>query len=95
MTLVLAFSVLGTAEALTFNTTTRTGDLQTVLPGDDFTITFSVTPDKTRTLVRERGCIRRSQLGAVDENGANRPGHLLDNSGYLINTDGNRLNSAA
>ena len=39
MVLVLAFSVQGTADALTFGTS-RTGDLQTVLANDDFSITF-------------------------------------------------------
>ena len=39
MVLVLAFSVQGIADALTFGTS-RSGDLQTVLPGDDFSITF-------------------------------------------------------
>ena len=39
MALVLAFSVQGIADALTFGTT-RTGDLQTVLPNHDFSITF-------------------------------------------------------
>ena len=39
MVLVLAFSVQGIADALTFGTS-RTGDLQTVLAGDDFSITF-------------------------------------------------------
>ena len=43
MALVLAFSVQGIADALTFGTT-RTGDLRTVLPGAKFNITFSVTP---------------------------------------------------
>ena len=39
MVLVLAFSVQGIADALTFGTS-RSGDFQTVLPGDDFSITF-------------------------------------------------------
>ena len=39
MVLVLAFSVQGIADALTFGTS-RTGDLQTVLANDDFSITF-------------------------------------------------------
>ena len=41
MVLVLAFSVQGIADALTFGTN-RSGDFQTVLPNDDFKITFSV-----------------------------------------------------
>ena len=42
MTLVLAFSVQGIADALTFGTT-RTGDLQTIVRGGTFSVTFSVT----------------------------------------------------
>ena len=41
MALVLAFSVQGIADALTFKES-RTGDLQTLLPNDKFTIKFSV-----------------------------------------------------
>ena len=41
MTLVLAFSVQGTADARTFGTT-KTGDLATVFKGQEFTIKFSV-----------------------------------------------------
>ena len=92
MTLVLAFSVLGTAEALRFNTTTRTGDLQTVLPGADIKITFSVSPNATRDLI-QRGGSYYAQSRAVDENGEPRSEHLLDSSGYLIRENGNRLNS--
>ena len=48
MALVLAFSVQGIADALTFTQprpgTKKTGDLQTVLPGAEFTISFSLTP---------------------------------------------------
>ena len=41
MVLVLAFSVLGnSADALTFSTS-RTGDLETVVPNEDFPIRFS------------------------------------------------------
>ena len=92
MVLVLAFSVQGIADALKFNTTTRTGDLQTVLPGNDFTITFSVTPNGNSTLIRD-GEAYKAQSNAVDENGTSRNAHLLDSSGYLIDRDGNRLNS--
>ena len=45
MVLVLAFSVQGIADALTFGTS-RTGDLQTKLPNEDFTITFHCSPWK-------------------------------------------------
>ena len=57
MVLVLAFSVQGIADALTFNTTTRTGDLQTVLPGDDFTITFSRNPQQEQYSHKRWGSI--------------------------------------
>ena len=43
MVLVLAFSVQGIADALTFGTT-RTGDLQTRVRGQDFSVTFTVDP---------------------------------------------------
>ena len=47
MALVLTFSVQGIADALTFTQpaagTKRTGDLQTLKPGDEFVITFSLT----------------------------------------------------
>ena len=39
---VLAFGVLGNADALTFGTT-RTGDLQTIVRGNSFSVTFDVT----------------------------------------------------
>ena len=42
MTLVLALGVQGIADALTFGTT-RTGDLQTVVRGESFSVTFAVT----------------------------------------------------
>ena len=38
---VLAFGVLGNADALTFGTT-RTGDLQTIVRGNSFSVTFAV-----------------------------------------------------
>ena len=44
MVLVLAFSVQGIADALTFGTT-RTNDLKTIFVGDTIDITFSVTLD--------------------------------------------------
>ena len=50
MTLVLAFSVQGIADALTFKKS-RTGDLQTVvLPDDEFTIKFSVEPTSSKDI---------------------------------------------
>ena len=49
MVLVLAFSVQGIADALTFGNT-RTGDLKTVFPGDEFSITFSVDTDSPKDI---------------------------------------------
>ena len=88
MVLVLAFSVQGTAEALKFNTTTRTGDLQTVLPGD-FTITFSATPDADSVLIRN-GEIYDDQSDAPTAPGSSVG---LDSAGYHIDNNGNKLNS--
>ena len=42
MTLVLAFSVQGIADALTFSTS-RSGDLETKAPNETFTIRFTAT----------------------------------------------------
>ena len=53
MMIVLAFSVQGIAEALTFGTT-RTGDLGKVLGGGQFTLSFTLTPH---------------QVAAVDQDG--------------------------
>ena len=51
MVLVLAFSVQGIADALTFGTS-RTGDLQTKLPNEDITISFTVVPGSNTTPIR-------------------------------------------
>ena len=59
MVLVLAFSVQGTADALTFTQPTpgtkKTGDLQTVLPGAEFTISFSLTPTRDTIITNASG----------------------------------------
>ena len=49
MALVLAFGVQGVADALTFQTT-RTGDLQTLSPGQRFVVSFNVTLNPRRAV---------------------------------------------
>ena len=44
MVLVLAFSVQGMADALTFGTTSRSGDLQTIRVDRDFKVRFTASP---------------------------------------------------
>ena len=56
MALVLAFSVQGIAEALTFETT-RTGDLGTVLGGGQFTLSFSLTPNQVEAVDQDGNLI--------------------------------------
>ena len=51
MALVLAFSVQGIADALTFSTS-RSGDLETKAPNETFTIRFSVSL-KGNTAIRK------------------------------------------
>ena len=87
MTLVLAFSVQGIAEALTFGTS-RTGDLQTVLPNEDFTISFSVSPGSNTTP------IRNVDGKLVSDDGNTR----INSSGYKvvdIGTSEYRISAAA
>ena len=72
MALVLVFSVQGIADALTFGTT-RTGDLKTVFPGEEFSITFSVNRDSEAD-------IKNSEKRQVTEDLAT----LIDSSGYEV-----------
>ena len=82
LTFVLAFSVQGTAEALTFGTS-RSGDLATELPApNDFDIRFSVS-------LKGNTSIRNDDDDLVDESD-----NLIDNSGYYINADGDYVDSA-
>ena len=77
MALVLAFSVQGIADALTFGTT-RTGDLQTVLPDEDFTISFSVSPGGNTTRITDA-------TGKLIKDGADpNANERIDGSGYLV-----------
>ena len=52
LALVLAFSVQGIADALTFSRPSNSGDLQTVFVGRDFTISFSVSLGSNTTPIR-------------------------------------------
>ena len=82
MALVLAFSVQGIADALTFSTS-RTGDLATELRApNDFDIRFSVS-------LKGNTSIKNSAGALVDEGG-----NLINSSGYYINEDGDYVTSA-
>ena len=87
MTLVLAFSVQGIADALTFKKS-RTGDLQTVvLPDDEFTIKFSVEPTSSKD-ISAQGVTPRRQIAeaGVTENGDSDLDDRtpIDSSGYML-----------
>ena len=79
MALVLAFSVQGIAEALTFSTS-RSGDLETKAPNETFTIRFSVSL-KGNTAIRIAGDLVK------DSTSNNGNSARIDSSGYLV-TDG-------
>ena len=77
ITLVLAFSVRGIADALTFSTS-RSGDLETEAPNEQFTIRFSVSL-KGNTAIRSGGnLVKDSTTTGGAEN------HRIDSSGYLV-----------
>ena len=84
LTLVLAFSVLGTAEALTFRES-RTGDLQTIITGNEFTVSFSVTLGSNTTRITKKGKLIKDsvELGAPFDNFTDAD-HRIDSSGYLV-----------
>ena len=85
MTLVLAFSVQGIADALTFGTTRR-GDLATKSPGEEFTITFSVSLGSNTTRITDaNGMLIKDS--SSDGGAANA---RIDSSGYLVVDIGNR-----
>ena len=77
MALVLAFSVQGIAEALTFSTS-RSGDLETKAPNETFTIRFSVSL-KGNTAIRIAGDLVKDST--ADGGAANA---RIDSSGYLV-----------
>ena len=74
MTLVLVFSVQGIAGALTFKES-RSGDLQTLLPGDTFTIRFSVNLNSSKDIFDTDVTPKRQE----DETGID-----IDSSGYKV-----------
>ena len=76
MALVLAFSVQGVADALTFGTT-RTGDLKTMIPGTEFTVSFSVS-------LKGNTSIKNSDGKLVREDYTTR----IDSSGYAVTVVG-------
>ena len=75
MALVLAFSVQGIADALTFGTS-RSGDFQTVLANQDFTISFSVSPGSNTTPIRNKD----GKLVSVSDNDTTR----INSAGYKV-----------
>ena len=77
MTLVLAFSVQGIAEALTFSTS-KTGDLETKAPNEQFTIRFSVSL-KGNTAIRSGGNLVKDNTATGGTADAR-----IDSSGYLV-----------
>ena len=66
MALALTFSVQGTADALTFGTT-RTGDLKTYFPGDEFSITFNVKRKTAATIKNASDKTVNEEVGTDDE----------------------------
>ena len=78
MVLVLAFSVQGIADALTFGTS-RSGDLQTASEKQDFKITFSVSPASNTTAIKDNGNLIKDSTSTGGEAGAR-----IDSSGYLV-----------
>ena len=76
MTLVLAFSVQGTADALEFRDHSSTdGDLKTVFPDGEFKIKFSVS-------LKSNTSIKDTTGNLIDEDG-----NRIDSSGYFILLD--------
>ena len=79
LTLLLAFSVQGIADALTFGTS-RTGDLETVVVNNEFTISFSVSlgSNTTRITDADGNLIKDSTTTGGAANAR------IDSSGYLV-----------
>ena len=74
MVLVLAFSVQGIADALSF-TTSRSGDLQTVNTGDTFTITFTVSQNRATTRTGYRAVSGQEQSYYLEGENPNISGY--------------------
>ena len=77
MALVLAFSVQGIADALTFSTS-KTGDLETKAPNETFTIRFTATL-KGNTAIRSGGNLVKDNTATGGTADAR-----IDSSGYLV-----------
>ena len=96
-TLVLAFSVQGTADALKFSRSSNSGDLQTALPNqpNGFKIRFSVPPGGDTTAIKDLNDKLIKDVRTIG--GANSA--RIDSSGYLIfvasNNQEYRLSAAA
>ena len=79
--LVLAFSVQGIADALTFGTT-RTGDLKTYFPGEEFSITFSVKLTSSKDIYDTS--TPKRQVFEHPSNTTDFTDYLIDSSGYKL-----------
>ena len=77
LALVLAFSVQGIADALTFSTS-KTGDLETKAPNETFTIRFTATL-KGNTAIRSGGNLVKDSTSTGGAANAR-----IDSSGYLV-----------
>ena len=87
MTLVLAFSVQGIADALTFGTT-RTGNLKTTVSGNELTISFSVSLKGNTSIYTTIDGKRYLTTEAKNES------NIIDSSGYRKTKDGKYANSS-
>ena len=85
ITLVLAFGMQDTADALSFRES-RTGDLQTIVVSNEFTVSLSVVLGSNTTP------IRNDDGDLVDDSD---PAVVIDSSGYAINDNGHRNSSEA
>ena len=88
---MLAFSVQGIADALTFRES-RTGDLQTIVTGKEFTVSFSVSPSPGSNNTTP---IKNATGDLVKDDGTTR----IDSAGYEVfvasNNSEYRLSTAA
>ena len=84
MSLVLAFSVQGTADALTFRDhSTSDGDLQTLFTNEKFTITFSVNLTSSKDIYDDTSTPRR-QVYEHPSTTTDFTNYLIDSSGYKL-----------
>ena len=84
MVLVLAFSVQGIADALSFRES-RTGDLQTIVINNEFTISLTVVPGSNTTPIIGTGTNAGKLVSASDTPGGptriNRSGYTVEEIG--------------